>query len=528
MQNTLNPQSRSSSFCKRFFAGLKKIAWCLLLGSAPAGLIGFTLERLFWKAIGQGPDYDLHHLLRIVARDGIWILYSLPMALIGYIFDLVVHPSETEKITSLDHMVWQYTRSMSRWRPVIFWLVLGAFLGVVVLCWSKRPLKRFLKINAVLAISAILIASLFLISEITGRKDKPTIAEKPLGLEGTTFRRPRGFELREIPTGDDRRSAWHKPQSPEDKSDEFRRFGYDPKILLAFAEEGTEYRLIYNYIDLKNDPAESLEFYSVKKKCPWVYSFWTKKKREHTWILLGPFLPCLGFEDFPKFDLGEGMNIAKGGTLQWVVRERDRQKQGDEYNPAHLRQAIKGGKGWVSSLPMALYAQDSDNDGLTEIEEAALLTDPLKADTDGDGIIDGQDSSPHGWFKSKTGRAGMARCVLEHIFRAQKYHMDTGQPSLFVLRYRDIPPQLDLPDRKALTLSPGEEKRFRSWNGTGENFTICSMDVSKPRTLLFGSLGLFGYWESKVPLAGIGNIAFCVRTFDKEWKPFYIHVYAIS
>ena len=37
---------------------------------------------------------------------------------------------------------------------------------------------------------------------------------------------------------------------------------------------------------------------------------------------------------------------------------------------------------------------DDDNDGLTDIEEAALGTNPLLADTDGDNVNDGADAFP--------------------------------------------------------------------------------------------------------------------------------------
>lgn len=41
-----------------------------------------------------------------------------------------------------------------------------------------------------------------------------------------------------------------------------------------------------------------------------------------------------------------------------------------------------------------VYDDDDDNDFLTDLEEAALGTNPLLADTDGDGVIDGEDQYP--------------------------------------------------------------------------------------------------------------------------------------
>ena len=513
----------------RLLARLKRIAWCAFLGAAPAGLIGLVLDRLFWKVLMAHLSfwYGTEHLLGAVTAYGIYTLNFLPMALIARGFDLVFHPGEIDKVESVDHLVWIYTRQMPQWQPIIFWAIFGAFLGVLILSWSKHPLKRFLKISAVLAFSAAFIGSLFLISEISWFKGKPAVAMPPSGLVKPSAKVPQGYELREISPGEEGRKEGQKPQAMPAQRDLSWGFEYRGEVLLTFKEADAEYRLIYNYPFINNDPAESFEYYSDEKICPWVYSLWTRKKREHTWELLGPFLPCIGLEDFPVLDLGEGAARTKKGTLQWVVLERDRKKKYDDYFPAHMRQPKKGGRAWSCSLPLALYARDSDNDGLTDMEEAALLTDPFRDDTDGDGVIDGQDSSPHGWFKSKTGAAGLERCVLEYIYRAQKYHMDRYRPSLFVLRYDELPPHLDFLDYRAMTLNSNEEGIFRNLNGTGKDHVICSMDVSKPKTLLFGLLGLIGYWNNKGQNAGIGFIAFCIRTAH-EWRPFHFYMYAQS
>ena len=50
--------------------------------------------------------------------------------------------------------------------------------------------------------------------------------------------------------------------------------------------------------------------------------------------------------------------------------------------------------GLIVSINLNKLCLDSDNDGLTDIEEKKMMTNPYKADTDGDGIIDGQDNNP--------------------------------------------------------------------------------------------------------------------------------------
>jgi len=50
--------------------------------------------------------------------------------------------------------------------------------------------------------------------------------------------------------------------------------------------------------------------------------------------------------------------------------------------------------GLIISINLNLLKLDSDNDGLTDIVEKKFMTNPLNADTDGDGIIDGKDTNP--------------------------------------------------------------------------------------------------------------------------------------
>ncbi len=45
----------------------------------------------------------------------------------------------------------------------------------------------------------------------------------------------------------------------------------------------------------------------------------------------------------------------------------------------------------VGFMPYASFAQDSDNDGLTDAQEKLLGTDPNRPDTDGDGLLDGEE-----------------------------------------------------------------------------------------------------------------------------------------
>jgi hypothetical protein len=56
-------------------------------------------------------------------------------------------------------------------------------------------------------------------------------------------------------------------------------------------------------------------------------------------------------------------------------------------------------KGLYLDIPLELLQKDSDGDGLTDLAEERLLTDPRSRDTDGDGLEDGVDPLPHAPFQ---------------------------------------------------------------------------------------------------------------------------------
>ena len=71
-------------------------------------------------------------------------------------------------------------------------------------------------------------------------------------------------------------------------------------------------------------------------------------------------------------------------------------------------------EGLFVELPWALLERDSDGDGLTDLAEERLLTDPHEADTDRDGLGDREDPLPHVVHSDATDdRAILMRAILE-------------------------------------------------------------------------------------------------------------------
>jgi hypothetical protein len=76
----------------------------------------------------------------------------------------------------------------------------------------------------------------------------------------------------------------------------------------------------------------------------------------------------------------------------------------------------RSAEGLFLDLPLATLARDRDDDGLTDLAEARLLTDPTLADTDGDGLADGDDPLPGIAQKADASSAAQAlAAVLENI-----------------------------------------------------------------------------------------------------------------
>lgn len=70
--------------------------------------------------------------------------------------------------------------------------------------------------------------------------------------------------------------------------------------------------------------------------------------------------------------------------------------------------------GLFVELPWELLERDSDGDGLTDLAEERLLTDPHEADTDRDGLDDREDPLPHVVHSDATDpRAALMRAILE-------------------------------------------------------------------------------------------------------------------
>jgi len=83
---------------------------------------------------------------------------------------------------------------------------------------------------------------------------------------------------------------------------------------------------------------------------------------------------------------------------------------------------------WFDLVESAEIRKDSDGDGLTDLEEQRLGTDPNKVDTDGDGDPDGIDP----WPNAAPRPLSDAEKLLAAAFEARYHFFDLSSPGLFL------------------------------------------------------------------------------------------------
>jgi hypothetical protein len=105
----------------------------------------------------------------------------------------------------------------------------------------------------------------------------------------------------------------------------------------------------------------------------------------------------LGFSNMRPYVVVRNPNLPllDGDIAQLAVDVRELDDTSVTFPPVALR-AKRHATGKMVRCPRAALERDSDHDGLTDLEEDRLATDPSVPDTDGDGLLDGEDPAPLG------------------------------------------------------------------------------------------------------------------------------------
>lgn len=101
---------------------------------------------------------------------------------------------------------------------------------------------------------------------------------------------------------------------------------------------------------------------------------------------------------------------------------------------------------------------DRDGDGLTDLEEERLLTDPDNRDTDGDGIEDGEDINPlSSEIISQSDKGKLYSLVLKHVYQFK----DVERPKELVIFESEDNFDIRGLNIKLLILSPREVAQYK-------------------------------------------------------------------
>jgi hypothetical protein len=120
-----------------------------------------------------------------------------------------------------------------------------------------------------------------------------------------------------------------------------------------------------------------------------------------------------------RWNRGSALPLLDGGRLQLAVT---REENDPDYPVPlfYVARPVTRTRTLLLTLPLADLRRDSDGDGLTDLEEQELLTDPDRPDTDGDGLSDANDPMPGVPFDGtpvNVSRAEALASALKEIFQ---------------------------------------------------------------------------------------------------------------
>lgn len=213
-------------------------------------------------------------------------------------------------------------------------------------------------------------------------------------------------------------------------------------------------------------------------------------------------------------------------------RKADANRPPPEFDGKTAEELAKGA--WFSVLVgNAELSKDTDGDGLTDIEEKRLGTDPAKADTDGDGDPDGIDPWPNAPNRTDLSDAEQ---VLAAAFEA-RYHFNDSEGAGIFTALPGIKP-FEMPGRRGTMM----------WVGSGSTSPLSDLweqgaafitfqpldrDESKPweqRLIQWSG----GHTEAKVLIStyfgGLNGTGYdvVVRKFGHDWVVVSMHMAYIS
>jgi hypothetical protein len=461
-----------------------------LAGAVVVGILAllasYALERVGMRLYWGHPD-----LVPLFLYDAATLVAMLPALMLARGFNFLSRGSDGAREVDI---IWDASR-VDRAEYLLAWLIVGALIGLALPLLCRRA-RLLLKVVALpIAVVACLVAVLAIERAVFGRRISQQASQlppPPSSYRGPTVAPLEGFLVDEL--------SGFPPPEPPPKEEAGASCGDRDSALLSQTVGGRTYQIVEGRDDWG----------------PWQYALIAAEGSQPA-RALGPFLPGLCGEGFAALDLEASRTFVSAGRLEWIVRE-----SADWRDIAHKRRPTESGRAWRCSLPLSAYERDSDSDDLTDIEEAALLTQPGASDTDGDGIPDGRDSAPHGWYKGSAGQAGLVRDLLsaDPGAAAGPFAVRSAE-SFAVLIEPQQPLHIDSSRTVWMTLTPEEQLVFRARAGVGERWTFCGVRSGEQEILFFRRLALTSQSFVSHGLAGRGYLVAAYRCPNGRWRPLF-------
>ncbi len=177
--------------------------------------------------------------------------------------------------------------------------------------------------------------------------------------------------------------------------------------------------------------------------------------------------------------------LLDGDVLQVAADLREVDDKSITFPPVGLH-AKRQQQGLMLRCSLAALRRDSDGDGVTDVEEARLATDPADPDTDHDGLSDGIDPAPLGAEEPKTPEDEVREAAYEQLVG----RFVRGQ----LLIEKSTGPRLDVRGVRfrLITLRPDELEAYKKRFGFKVTFNVDVKMKDKDHAAVAVSFGWTG------------------------------------
>jgi hypothetical protein len=221
------------------------------------------------------------------------------------------------------------------------------------------------------------------------------------------------------------------------------------------------------------------------------------------WALFGS--KEYGFYDYW---VAQSEDLKQWTTYFTGLRIHDEYKAHFIVRPSYIQIEILENPKIIHIISIDSLMRDTDGDGLTDMAEQRLCTNPLDEDTDYDGVSDLTDINPLAIKKEiLTDRDKIAKLVFEYYLS----NADERSAIIIALPDHEDKNEFAYAHGKVICLTYDEHEKFREkWDWYGIVSLSALFEVKKPLTTVKFSY-VVGYWKA------FNSKIICENQYDGSW-----------